>query len=86
MPHLHCYEFRTLLQAQRRQLLESMRDESGVRESQALREIEVALSRIADGSYGACIDCGGEVGRTRLKADPTLKRCLPCQTLADGEK
>jgi DnaK suppressor protein len=51
-----------------------------------LQEIDVALARIADGSYGACIDCGGEIGRARLKADPTLKRCLPCQTLVNGEK
>ena len=86
MPHLHSYEFRTLLQAQRRQLLEQLRDESGSGESRELQDIEVALARIADGSYGACIDCGGEIGRARLKADPTLKRCLPCQALVDGEK
>jgi RNA polymerase-binding transcription factor DksA len=86
VPHLHCYEFRTLLQAQRRQLLEQMRDESSGRESRELQDIDVALARIADGSYGACIDCGGEIGRARLKADPTLKRCLPCQTLVNGEK
>ena len=86
MPHLHSYEFRTLLQAQRRQLLEQMRDESGSGESRELQDIEVALARIADGSYGACIDCGREIGRARLKADPTLTRCLSCQTLVDGEK
>jgi RNA polymerase-binding transcription factor DksA len=86
VPRLHSYEFRTLLQAQRRQLLESMRDESVVRESRELRDIEVALARLADGSYGTCIECDGEIGRARLKADPTLKRCRPCQALADGEK
>jgi DnaK suppressor protein len=86
VPHLHCYEFRTLLQAQRRQLLEQMRDGSAPRESQELEDIEVALARIADGSYGACIDCGGEIGRARLKADPALKRCPPCQTLVNGKK
>jgi RNA polymerase-binding transcription factor DksA len=86
VPHLHSYEFRTLLQAQRRQLLEQMRDESGSGESRELQDIEVALARIADGSYGACIDCGREIGRARLKADPTLQRCLPCHTLVDGEK
>ncbi len=37
------------------------------RERQELQEIEAALSRIGDGSYGICIDCGGEIGRARLK-------------------
>jgi RNA polymerase-binding protein DksA len=52
-----------------------------IRESQELQDIEAALARIGDGSYGICIDCGGEIGRARLKAYPTAKRCLPCQIL-----
>ena len=50
-----------------------------IRERQALQEIEAALARIRDGSYGICIDCGGEIGRARLKADPRAERCLACQ-------
>jgi DnaK suppressor protein len=50
-----------------------------IRERLELREIEAALSRIRDGSYGICIDCGGEIGRARLKVDPTAKDCLACQ-------
>jgi RNA polymerase-binding transcription factor DksA len=86
VPQIHSYEFRTLLQAQRRQLLARISGDSAGRESRELQDIDVALARIADGSYGACIDCGGEVGRARLKADPTLTRCPHCQTGADGEK
>ena len=52
-----------------------------IRESQELQDIEAALARIGDGSYGICIDCSGEIGRARLKAYPTAKRCLPCQIL-----
>ena len=52
-----------------------------IRESQELQDIEAALARIGDGSYGVCIDCGGGIGRARLKADPTAKRCLPCEIL-----
>ena len=52
-----------------------------IRESQELQDIEAALARIGDGSYGICIECGGEIGRARLKADPTAKRCLPCEIL-----
>ena len=50
-----------------------------IRERQELQEIEAALARIRDGSYGICIDCGEEIGRARLKADPRAKRCLACQ-------
>lgn len=50
-----------------------------IRESQELQDIETALARITDGSYGICADCGSEIGRARLKAYPTAKCCLPCQ-------
>ena len=51
-----------------------------IRESQELQDIDAALARIGNGSYGNCIDCGGEIGRARLKADPRAKRCLACQS------
>ena len=50
-----------------------------IREDQELLQIEAALARIGDGSYGICIECGGEIGRARLKADPAAMHCLPCQ-------
>lgn len=49
------------------------------RESRELQDIEAALARIADGSYGSCTDCGEEISRARLKAYPAAQRCLPCQ-------
>ena len=50
-----------------------------IRESRELQDIESALARIADGSYGICADCGEEIGQARLKANPTAERCLACQ-------
>lgn len=50
-----------------------------IRESWELQEIEAALARIDDGSYGICTDCGEEIGMARLKASPAARRCLPCQ-------
>ena len=50
-----------------------------IRESQELQDIEAALARIADGSYGSCRDCGEEIGQARLKAYPAAERCLTCQ-------
>ena len=50
-----------------------------IRESRELQDIEAALARIAEGNYGICADCGGDIGRARLKAYPTARRCLLCQ-------
>ena len=45
-----------------------------------LAEIDGALARVADGSYGWCIDCGGPIGRPRLLVHPMAVRCAPCQS------
>jgi len=45
-----------------------------------LAEIDAALARVADGSYGWCIDCGGPIGRPRLLVHPMAVRCAPCQS------
>jgi len=50
-----------------------------IRESQELQDVEAALARIGDGSYGNCVDCGDEIALARLKANPASLRCLPCQ-------
>ena len=50
-----------------------------IRESRELQDIEAALARIEDGSYGICADCGDGIARARLKAYPMATRCLPCQ-------
>lgn len=38
-----------------------------------------ALSKIEDGTYGICIDCGRLIGEKRLKSSPNSSRCLMCQ-------
>jgi DnaK suppressor protein len=45
-----------------------------------LRDLEAARTRLADGSYGICADCGSEIGFERLKANPAALRCIGCQT------
>ena len=44
-----------------------------------LRAVEAALSRIRNGTYGTCIDCGAEIGFERLSAYPTAERCIQDQ-------
>jgi RNA polymerase-binding transcription factor DksA len=34
-----------------------------------------------EGSYGVCVDCGGEIEYERLKAAPAAFRCINCQRL-----
>ncbi len=38
-----------------------------------------ALQRLADGSYGTCVDCGKEIPAERLKAQPEAIRCVEDQ-------
>lgn len=49
-------------------------------ETEQLKDIELALQRIADQSYGLCINCGERIHDKRLEAAPLALRCLPCQT------
>jgi DnaK suppressor protein len=54
------------------------------RELQELNEIDAALARLADGSYGACTDCGTDIPEARLQANPLALRCVACQTRAEN--
>lgn len=44
-----------------------------------LANVEQALARLADGSYGECVDCGSAIPYPRLAACPTARRCVGCQ-------
>lgn len=48
-----------------------------------LNEIEEALRRVRDGSYGACDRCAKAIGLKRLLALPYARFCLGCQEEAD---
>jgi len=53
------------------------------RGSNLLRNVQSALARVADGSYGACLHCEGEIKAKRLEAVPWAKYCVRCQEAAD---
>jgi DnaK suppressor protein len=47
-----------------------------------LGDVEAALARLDDGSYGTCDVCGAEIGEARLVERPTDRHCadhLPLQ-------
>lgn len=43
-----------------------------------LADIDHALARIADGSYGICSNCGNRITVARLDARPTAQLCIDC--------
>jgi DnaK suppressor protein len=47
-------------------------------EKDALDQIEAAIERIDDGSYGRCEMCGGKIPKARLVAIPYASRCVQC--------
>jgi DnaK suppressor protein len=42
--------------------------------------IDEALTRVAEGSYGVCAECGAEISERRLEAVPFAKLCVECQS------
>jgi DnaK suppressor protein len=45
-----------------------------------LAQMERALARFDDGTYGLCIDCGCPIDPARLEALPYAQLCLDCQS------
>ncbi len=48
-----------------------------------LRAIQDALARMADGSYGVCLECGEPIGALRLSVLPEAALCVGCQAMAE---
>lgn len=48
-------------------------------EDQTLREIEEAIKRIDDGTFGVCQSCNKNIRKVRLKALPYARHCIECQ-------
>ena len=46
----------------------------------AVEEIDKALAKIADGSYGYCEQCGQPIPKARLKALPYAAMCVACKS------
>jgi RNA polymerase-binding protein DksA len=58
----------------------TLADNSG----QVLSEIDAALQRIEDGTYGKCRMCGKEIGTERLEAYPWASLCIDDARKAEG--
>ena len=58
-----------------RELDESLEENA----EQLVDEIDLALGRIDEGSYGTCARCGEPIPEDRLTAVPYATLCLPCK-------
>ncbi len=47
-------------------------------EGDALAQIEAALERIEDDTYGECEECGAKIAKARLNAIPYAGLCIKC--------
>lgn len=56
----------------------------GERESQMVADIDQALLRIEEGSYGTCARCGKDIPEARLEALPTARHCAPCKEIIEA--
>ena len=52
-------------------------------ERETLFQIEEALGKIDEGSFGTCANCASEIPHERVKALPWAKYCIDCQELEE---
>jgi DnaK suppressor protein len=55
-------------------------------ERMRLQEVDEALDRIENGTYGICEECGGPISLKRLEVRPVAKYCVPCLTKLEKGK
>lgn len=49
-----------------------------------MRNIERALARIDNGTYGACAACHEPIGAKRLEVVPETEHCFACESFREG--
>lgn len=53
-------------------------EEVGELALEEIQEIRLALKKIANGTYGICAACGGQIGAKRLEALKYATKCIKC--------
>ena len=51
-----------------------------------LAQVNAALERMDDGTYGQCQRCGRSIAAARLEAFPYVAYCIECQALIEREQ
>ncbi|BDF94774.1 MULTISPECIES: TraR/DksA family transcriptional regulator [Pseudoalteromonas] len=80
---LHQSLAETLQQNNPEQWLELMQKQLGTEYKESitrLEKLEAAVCQIDIGQYGYCCDCEEKIDSQRLNADPTVQRCIRCES------
>lgn len=64
---------------------EELLSEAG-RDSEQLQQIDAALVRIGEGTYGVCAVCGEQIPQSRLDAVPWAILCVRDQEISDRRR
>jgi RNA polymerase-binding protein DksA len=56
----------------------------GENSGEVLAQIDAALKRIEDGTYGTCVSCGDQIAPGRLEAYPWASLCIDCKRRAES--
>ena len=55
-------------------------------ESERLGEINAAIERIGEGTFGSCEECGREISNSRLQTVPFTRQCIKCARKSQREE
>jgi DnaK suppressor protein len=56
------------------------------RERKLISKIKEALSRIDQGTFGICEECGGDISGERLEARPVTTLCIDCKKSQENDE
>src|SRR5579875_1789022 len=56
------------------------------RESKLLKEVQAAMARVEDETFGICLRCEEDIPEKRLKALPWAAYCVSCQETIDRQR
>jgi DnaK suppressor protein len=56
------------------------------RDRNILWEIDEALKRIDEGTFGECESCGEPIAEARMKANPSTTLCIDCKAALESER
>ena len=66
-----------------RDVIEALALKLGEKESQMVADIDQALLRLDEGTFGFCAGCGKPIDERRLEAMPTARYDAPCQAMIE---
>ena len=67
-------------------ILIDLNNKLSTRNSAKLNQIEAALKRIEEGTYGVCQDCEDPIPEKRLLSNPYFQTCVSCAEEREAEE